>query len=102
MEKFTHTIIIGAGQAGLSVARYLKEYNISFIILEKGSEVGLSWKSRYDSLVLDSYATYSELEGFPFPGDKKRQPTKDEVAEYLQSFATKIGITPIFNTEVIS
>jgi putative flavoprotein involved in K+ transport len=100
--QFIDTIIIGAGQAGLSVARYLKESNIPFLILEKGSEIGLSWKDRYDSLVLDSYATYSELEGFPFLGDKKRQPTKDEVAEYLQSFAADIGLAPIFNTEVLS
>jgi putative flavoprotein involved in K+ transport len=96
----THTLIIGAGQAGLSVGRYLKEYSIPFIILEKENSIGTSWSQRYDSLVLDSFAKYSNLEGFPFTGDKKRHPTKDEVAHYLQSFATHFGITPVFNTSV--
>ncbi len=96
------TLIIGAGQAGLSMARYLKEYNHPFIILEKESEVGTSWIRRYDSLILDSFARYSHLEGFKFPGDQKRQPTKNEVAQYLKSFSAHFGLTPVFGTEVFS
>src|SRR3989338_7018331 len=63
------TIIIGGGQAGLSVGRYLKEYGHSYLILEKSDSIASSWKGRYDSLVLDSFAKYSHLEGFPFQGD---------------------------------
>ncbi len=96
------TIIIGAGQAGLSVARYLKEHGVPYIILEKESEVGFSWAHRYDSLILDSFAKYSQLEGFPFSGDDKRQPSKDEVSEYLQAFARHFDINPVFDTEVSS
>src|SRR4051812_30504199 len=80
------TIIIGGGQAGLSVGRYLKAARRPFIILEKSESIGSSWKNRYDSLVLDSFAKYSYLEGFPFPGDPMRQVRKDEVATYLDSF----------------
>lgn len=103
MEKVAiSTVIVGAGQAGLSVARYLQEAGVSYVVLEKEKEIGTSWKNRYDSLVLDSFAQYSHLEGFPFPGDQKRQPTKDEVAQYLQSFAAKHSIVPIFDTEIFS
>ena len=35
----TETIIIGAGQAGLSVGRYLKELGRPFIILEKQEHI---------------------------------------------------------------
>src|SRR3989338_9902928 len=100
----TETIIIGAGQAGLSVARYLKELGRPFIILEKNEYIGRSWVDRYDSLVLDSFAKYSQLEGFPFWGslwgDPLRHAGKNEVIIYLQSFAKHYNIVPEFSTEV--
>ncbi len=96
----TDTVIIGAGQAGLSIAKYLQEFGRSFVILEKNDHIGASWEDRYDSLTLDSFAKYSHLEGFPFPGDQKRQPSKDEVADYLRAFAHTFGLAPIFCTTV--
>jgi putative flavoprotein involved in K+ transport len=100
LENEFETIIIGAGQAGLSVGRYLKEKGRSFLILEKNSDIGQSWAERYDSLILDSYAIYSELEGFPFMGEPLTQPTKKEVVEYLQDFATHFHLEPQFFTAV--
>ncbi len=100
MPREVETIIVGGGQAGLSVARYLKERNHSFLILEKNKNIGASWEARYDSLVLDSFAKYSRLEGFPFPGDQMHQPLKDEVVEYLQDFAEYFDLRPKFETEV--
>src|SRR3989344_1599563 len=96
------TIIVGGGQAGLSVGRYLKEYSRPFVILEKNGGIGQSWESRYDSMVLDSFAKYGRLADFPFPGDQMRQPTKDETAAYLKSFAKHYDIRPQFSTEVLS
>ena len=49
MEKSEKVIIIGAGQAGLSVSYYLTNLKVPHLILEKGS-IGNSWKSgRWDS-----------------------------------------------------
>lgn len=101
-NNYFETIIIGGGQAGLSVARYLKEAGRSFLILEKNNKLGESWMNRYDSLILDSFAKYSHLEDFPFPGDQMRQPHKNEVVEYLNSFAKHFDLHPQFSTEVIS
>lgn len=98
----TDTLIIGAGQAGLSVARYLKERGQSFLILEKHLEIGSSWRERYDSLVLDSFAKYSHLDAVPFLGDQYRQPTKNEVADYLKNFASHFDIKPIFGIRVLA
>jgi len=95
------TIIIGGGQAGLSVGRYLKEAGRPFLILDKGLSVGWSWENRYDSLVLDSFAKYSFLEGFPFWGDPMRQVKKDEVIQYLRAFAKHYDLRPQFSTEVL-
>lgn len=53
------TIVIGAGQAGISVGYYLRKSKQKFIILDKSHEVGESWKNRYDSLVLFTSRMYS-------------------------------------------
>ncbi len=95
------TVIVGGGQAGLSVGRFLAEYKRPFVILEKNSKIGESWENKYDSLVLDSFAKYSSLEGFPFTGDPMRHAGKDEVVTYLQSFAKNYDIHPQFSTEVL-
>jgi putative flavoprotein involved in K+ transport len=94
------TIIVGAGQTGLSLGRYLKDKNRSFAIFEKSDHIGSAWKSRYDSLVLDSFAKYGSLEDFPFPGDPLRRPERDEVVTYLENFAKHFSISPQFSTEV--
>ncbi len=95
------TVIVGGGQAGLSVGRYLKEQGRPFIILEKSESIGSSWKDRYDSLILDSFAKYSQLQGFPFPGDPMHHAGKDEVVAYLKAFANNFNIVPAYSTEVI-
>ncbi len=45
------TIVIGAGQAGLAVGYYLKQSQQKFLLIDRGSEIGESWKERYDSLI---------------------------------------------------
>lgn len=64
------TIVIGAGQAGISVGYYLRKSKQKFIILDKSHEVGESWKNRYDSLVLFTSRMYSSLPGMQLEGDK--------------------------------
>ena len=44
-------LIIGAGQAGLTMGYYLKQEGYNFL-LEAGNRVGDSWRNRYDSLQL--------------------------------------------------
>ena len=44
-ERF-ETVVIGAGQAGLSAGYYLKQADRSFVILDTNAEVGGSWLNR--------------------------------------------------------
>ena len=39
-----NTIIIGAGQAGLSTGYYLKKYGENFLIIDEGERIGDSWR----------------------------------------------------------
>ncbi|MDE5055135.1 NAD(P)/FAD-dependent oxidoreductase [Niallia taxi] len=96
------TLIIGAGQAGISVGYYLKKLNKNFIILDRNSKIGESWKDRYDSLLLFTPRMYSSLPGMDMDGDKNGFPTKDDVASYLKNYVKKFNLPIELGIEVIS
>lgn len=95
-----HTIIVGAGQAGLSTGYYLAKQTDNFLILEKGNEVGLAWKERYDSLILFTSKQFSSLPGLKIDGKPNTLPTKDEIYHYLQRYALNFSLPIKLNTEV--
>src|SRR3954468_486710 len=80
-------VVIGGGQAGLSVGYCLRLRGLSFVILEANARVGDSWRKRWDSLRLFTPAKYDGLIGLPFPAPAFSFPTKDEMADYLDSYA---------------
>ena len=86
------TIIIGAGQAGLSVGYHLARRGRQFLILEANERVGDSWRTRWDSLRLFTPARYDALDGMPFPSAPGYFPTKDEMGDYLASYASRFAL----------
>jgi putative flavoprotein involved in K+ transport len=80
-------VVIGGGQAGLSVGYCLAQRGLSFVILEGNPRVGDSWRRRWDSLRLFTPAQYDGLIGLPFPAPPFTFPTKDEMADYLEAYA---------------
>ena len=84
-------VVIGAGQAGLATAYCLKQHGIDPLILEAAQEIGGVWRGRYDSLKLFTPSQYSNLPGLRFPSKPDHYPTKDEVADYLVSYAQHFG-----------
>src|SRR5436190_332373 len=82
-ERFD-VIVIGGGQAGLSVGYHLKRKGLRFVILDAHERVGDAWRKRWDSLRLFSPAWLDALDGMPFPGPQDAFPTKDEMADYLE------------------
>jgi putative flavoprotein involved in K+ transport len=81
------TIVIGAGQAGLSAGYWLTKQDIDFLIVDANPRVGDVWRNRWDSLQLFTPAKYSGLPGIPFPGDPYHLPTRTEVADYMEWYA---------------
>jgi len=80
-------IVIGAGQAGLSVGYHLARAGLRFTILDANERVGDSWRQRWDSLRLFTSARLDSLDGKPFPAAGDYFPTKDEMADYLEDYA---------------
>jgi putative flavoprotein involved in K+ transport len=94
------TIIVGGGQAGLSVGYHLKEHGHSFVILDASERVGDSWRARWDSLRLYSPAFRDGLPGMPFPAPRTAYPTKDEMGDYLEAYAARFELPVASGTAV--
>ena len=90
-ERF-HVVVIGAGQAGLSVGYHLARRGISFVILEANARVGDTWRKRWDSLRLFTPARFDGLVGMPFSAPPRAFPTKDEMADYLEAYAARFEL----------
>ena len=58
-----HTVVIGAGPAGLATSRELTRRGIEHVVLERGNGVGHSWANLYDSLTLHTGKHMSALPG---------------------------------------
>lgn len=85
-------IVIGAGQAGLSAGYFLSKHNIPFVILDASERVGDSWRNRWDSLHLFTPAKFDGLAGMPFPAPPNSFPSKDEMGDYLESYAKHFNL----------
>jgi len=90
-ERF-ETVIIGGGQAGLAVGYFLQQHDRSFVILDAGERIGDPWRNRWDSLRLYSPAFRDGLPGMPFPAARVAYPTKDEMGDYLEAYATQFEL----------
>lgn len=91
------TVVIGGGQAGLATGICLKDHGAPFVILEADPRVGEGWRRRWDSLRLFTPGQFSGLPGSPSPAGRRGFATKDQFAEYLESYAVglplRTGIT---------
>lgn len=91
LETF-ETVVIGGGQAGLSTGYFLSKLGRPFVILEAADRIGDSWRSRWDSMTLFTPARRDGLPGMPFPAAKHSFPTGDEMADYLEEYATRFEL----------
>jgi len=94
-------VVVGGGQAGLTAGWYLRQAEVPFLILDAASRGGDSWRERWDSLVVFTCAAYSELPELPFPGDPERFPGKDEVADYLETYANTFELPVRHDARVV-
>ena len=99
-EQHYEVVVIGGGQAGLAAGYHLAQQGRRFLVLERDHDVGPAWRERWDSLTLFTPRRYDSLPGLDFPGDPDGYPHRDEVVEYLRSYATKFDLPLRLGTEV--
>ncbi|MFI8423173.1 flavin-containing monooxygenase [Streptomyces sp. NPDC085479] len=86
------TVVIGAGQAGLATGYHLARHRRPFVVLDGGARVGDNWRCHWDSLRLYSPAKLAALPGMRFPAPPMSFPTKDEMADFLETYAETFGL----------
>ena len=100
MSEAAEAIVVGAGPAGLAVAAAFKARGIEPAILEKADAVGAVWRRHYDRLHLHTDRGHSGLPGLPIPKEYGRYPARDQVVAYLESYARKSELHPVFGAWV--
>jgi putative flavoprotein involved in K+ transport len=94
------TVIIGGGQAGLATGYHLRRRGVPFVVLDANTRVGDGWRRQWDTLKLYSPAQYDSLPGLAFPAGKWTFPGKDDVADYLESYARHFELPVVLGTRV--
>jgi putative flavoprotein involved in K+ transport len=93
-------IVIGGGQAGLSVGHHLRRRNLRFLILDASARIGDAWRHRWDSLRLFTPARYSSLDGMRLAAPGDTFITKDEMADYLEAYAARFELPVLSSVRV--
>lgn len=99
MER-AEVAIVGAGPAGLAVAACLTRAGVPFVILERSTAVGASWRRHYARLHLHTVKQLSALPYFPFAAEEPRYVSRDRVIAYLERYAAEFGLEPRFGETV--
>jgi putative flavoprotein involved in K+ transport len=83
-------VVIGGGQAGLSVSAQLADRGIGHVVLEK-HRIAHSWRTqRWDSFCLVTPNWQCRLPGFPYEGNEPDGfMGRDDIVAYVEEFARR-------------
>ncbi|MBR0688841.1 NAD(P)-binding domain-containing protein [Bradyrhizobium manausense] len=100
MDPNPDAIVVGAGPAGLACAATLRTAGLRATVLEKATEVGAVWRRHYDRLHLHTDRNHSGLPGMAMPSSYPVYPSRAQMVAYLESYAARFEINPVFDAEV--
>jgi putative flavoprotein involved in K+ transport len=94
-------VVIGAGPAGLAVARELDHHHgIKALVLDRAAAPAISWRTRYDNFRLNTNGFLSHLPGQRIPLSAGRWPTKEDMVRYFDRYVQRQNITLVLGCEV--
>jgi len=85
-------VIVGGGQAGLSLSYYLKQRGIGHVVFEKRRALHAWRTQRWDNFCLVTPNWQCKLPGHEYRGgDPHGFMRKDEILDYLEGFRSAVG-----------
>lgn len=103
MIKQVNTIIIGAGQGGLSISYFLKQHGREHIILDQSDQAASAWRNRWDSFSLITPNWTVRLPGAEYQGDNPDGfMVRDEVIAYFEAYIERFKFPIKYGYQVIS
>jgi putative flavoprotein involved in K+ transport len=92
--------VVGGGPGGLAAAAELRRRGLRPVVLERGEQVGTSWRAGYDRLHLHTVRGLSGLPGFAIPRAAGRWPSRDAVIDYLERYRAEHDLEVRGHTDV--
>lgn len=105
----TQVVVVGAGQAGLSVAYYLRRLGLDpgndVVLLDRGPDAGGAWQFRWEALRLGFAHRVNDLPGMgelglSFETADRQAPARDVVAEYYRRYEQHYGLQVVRPADV--
>jgi cation diffusion facilitator CzcD-associated flavoprotein CzcO len=94
-------IVVGGGQAGLSIAARLHQLGIDTLIVDRHPRIGDNWRTRYHSLTLHNEVFVNHLPYLPFPPTFPVYIPKDKLANWFESYVEAMELNFWTGTELV-
>ena len=91
-DREPQVLVVGAGQAGLSIAAQLGALGIDSLVIDRHGEVGDNWRKRYHSLALHNEIYGNHLPFMPFPPSFPRFVPKDKLGDWFKAYAESLDL----------
>jgi thioredoxin reductase len=91
-DRDPEVLVVGGGQAGLSLAARLRQLDIDTLIVDRHERVGDNWRNRYHSLTLHNEIWSNHLPYMPFPRTWPIYIPKDKLANWFESYAESMEL----------
>jgi putative flavoprotein involved in K+ transport len=92
-------LVVGGGQAGLSIAARLKQLNLDTLIVDREARIGDNWRNRYHALTLHNQVQVNHLPYMPFPPNWPTYIPKDKLANWFEAYVDAMEINYWTSTE---
>ena len=92
-------LVVGGGQAGLSIAARLKQLGIDTLIVDRWERVGDNWRKRYHALTLHNQVQVNHLPYMLFPPNWPTYIPKDKLANWFESYVEAMELNFWTSTE---
>lgn len=92
-------IVVGGGQAGLSIAARLGQLGVDTLIVDREGRIGDNWRNRYHALTLHNQVQVNHLPYMPFPASWPTYIPKDKLAGWFETYVESLELNFWTETE---
>jgi cation diffusion facilitator CzcD-associated flavoprotein CzcO len=85
-DRDPDVLVVGGGQAGLTIAARLKQLQIDTLIVDREPRIGDNWRRRYHALTLHNQVQVNHLPYMPFPPNWPVYIPKDKLANWFEAY----------------
>ena len=93
-------LVVGGGQAGLSIAARLTQLGIDTLIVDRLPRIGDNWRTRYHALTLHNQVQVNHLPYMPFPPNWPTYIPKDKLAGWFEAYVESLELNYWTGTEL--